>query len=228
MRLWQLFLYEHQQQQLQQRLLPLHGFTYKTLRVLHAPCRIPPNCKTLSFVDVLRGPVTFSQAELDDFICFRPVKQTSAQPLRTLPGGIAERLLRQAPEEPFWSAFEQASAGVFTGPSEHASEKNLAGPNESILGKGLVKKAGIFTEAECGRAEALWGVPVYNFCAAVDDWLMGVTAVVRGEEHINNSLKWVLLLLCCCRWSFACCSGVHCCLCAWWAFFVAIEPKSKV
>lgn len=32
------------------------------------------------------------------------------------------------------------------------------------------------------------GVPVYNFCAAVDDWLMGVTAVVRGEEHIPNTI----------------------------------------
>ncbi|XP_026189951.1 uncharacterized protein LOC34619669 [Cyclospora cayetanensis] len=39
----------------------------------------------------------------------------------------------------------------------------------------------------------LLGVPVYNFCAAVDDWLMGVTAVVRGEEHIPNTIAQMLV-----------------------------------
>ncbi|KAL8427821.1 hypothetical protein Efla_005429 [Eimeria flavescens] len=45
------------------------------------------------------------------------------------------------------------------------------------------------------KAEELMplGVPVYNFCAAVDDWLMGVTAVVRGEEHIPNTAAQILI-----------------------------------
>ncbi|KAL8275671.1 hypothetical protein Esti_000234 [Eimeria stiedai] len=41
--------------------------------------------------------------------------------------------------------------------------------------------------------DTAFGNPVYNFCAAVDDWLMGVTAVVRGEEHIPNTVAQILL-----------------------------------
>ncbi|CAB1103538.1 unnamed protein product [Ectocarpus sp. CCAP 1310/34] len=38
------------------------------------------------------------------------------------------------------------------------------------------------------------GVPVYNFCVAVDDAKMGITHVVRAEEHLTNSLRQCLIL----------------------------------
>jgi len=38
------------------------------------------------------------------------------------------------------------------------------------------------------------GVPVYNFCVAVDDALMGITHVVRAEEHLTNTLRQGLIL----------------------------------
>jgi len=38
------------------------------------------------------------------------------------------------------------------------------------------------------------GVPVYNFCVAVDDASMGITTVVRAEEHLTNTLRQVLVL----------------------------------
>lgn len=38
------------------------------------------------------------------------------------------------------------------------------------------------------------GVPVYNFCVAVDDSTMGVTTVVRAEEHLTNTLRQGLIL----------------------------------
>ncbi|CAB9497459.1 Glutamate--tRNA ligase [Seminavis robusta] len=38
------------------------------------------------------------------------------------------------------------------------------------------------------------GVPVYNFCVAMDDALMGVTTVVRAEEHLTNTLRQALIL----------------------------------
>jgi len=37
------------------------------------------------------------------------------------------------------------------------------------------------------------GVPVYNFCVAVDDALMGVTTVVRAEEHLTNTVRQLLV-----------------------------------
>ncbi|MBD3246089.1 MAG: glutamate--tRNA ligase [Candidatus Omnitrophica bacterium] len=37
------------------------------------------------------------------------------------------------------------------------------------------------------------GSPAYNFCCAVDDALMGITCVIRGEDHISNTPKQVLM-----------------------------------
>ncbi len=37
------------------------------------------------------------------------------------------------------------------------------------------------------------GRPVYNFCCVVDDWKMGITHVIRGEEHLNNTVRQLML-----------------------------------
>lgn len=38
------------------------------------------------------------------------------------------------------------------------------------------------------------GTPTYNFCVVVDDRDMGITHVVRGDDHINNTPKQINLL----------------------------------
>eukprot|EP00542_Grammatophora_oceanica_P022287 CAMPEP_0194041792 /NCGR_PEP_ID=MMETSP0009_2-20130614/13616_1 /TAXON_ID=210454 /ORGANISM="Grammatophora oceanica, Strain CCMP 410" /LENGTH=835 /DNA_ID=CAMNT_0038685399 /DNA_START=28 /DNA_END=2535 /DNA_ORIENTATION=+ len=38
------------------------------------------------------------------------------------------------------------------------------------------------------------GIPVYNFCVAVDDAMMGISTVVRAEEHLTNTLRQGLIL----------------------------------
>jgi glutamyl-tRNA synthetase len=38
------------------------------------------------------------------------------------------------------------------------------------------------------------GTPTYNFCVVIDDWDMGVTHVVRGEDHINNTPRQINIL----------------------------------
>jgi len=38
------------------------------------------------------------------------------------------------------------------------------------------------------------GVPVYNFCVSVDDSTMGITTVIRAEEHLTNTLRQGLIL----------------------------------
>jgi len=38
------------------------------------------------------------------------------------------------------------------------------------------------------------GMPVYNFCVAVDDALMEITHVIRAEEHLSNTLRQLLIL----------------------------------
>jgi glutamyl-tRNA synthetase len=37
------------------------------------------------------------------------------------------------------------------------------------------------------------GTPAYNFAAVVDDWKMGITHVIRGEEHLPNTARQTLL-----------------------------------
>ncbi len=37
------------------------------------------------------------------------------------------------------------------------------------------------------------GMPVYNFCCVVDDYLMEITHVIRGEDHLNNTLRQLMI-----------------------------------
>jgi glutamyl-tRNA synthetase len=38
------------------------------------------------------------------------------------------------------------------------------------------------------------GTPTYNFCVVVDDWDMGITQVIRGDDHINNTPRQINIL----------------------------------
>ncbi len=37
------------------------------------------------------------------------------------------------------------------------------------------------------------GMPVYNFCCAIDDWKMAMTHVIRAEEHLNNTVRQLMI-----------------------------------
>lgn len=43
-----------------------------------------------------------------------------------------------------------------------------------------------------GSAEI--GVPTYNFCVVVDDWDMGISHVIRGDDHVNNTPRQINIL----------------------------------
>ena len=38
------------------------------------------------------------------------------------------------------------------------------------------------------------GTPTYNFCVVIDDWDMGITHVIRGDDHVNNTPKQINIL----------------------------------
>lgn len=38
------------------------------------------------------------------------------------------------------------------------------------------------------------GTPTYNFCVVVDDWDMGISHVVRGDDHVNNTPRQINIL----------------------------------
>jgi glutamyl-tRNA synthetase len=70
-----------------------------------------------------------------------------------------------------------------------------------------VPKNNIITINDIVRGEVSWntdtlgdfvllrsnGLPVYNFCVAVDDASMRITHVLRAEEHLPNTLRQVLI-----------------------------------
>ena len=37
------------------------------------------------------------------------------------------------------------------------------------------------------------GSPTYNFCVVIDDALMGVTHIIRGDDHLSNTPKQIIL-----------------------------------
>lgn len=37
------------------------------------------------------------------------------------------------------------------------------------------------------------GLPTYNFAATIDDSLMGITHVIRGEEHLSNTVRQLMI-----------------------------------
>ena len=38
------------------------------------------------------------------------------------------------------------------------------------------------------------GTPTYNFCVVIDDWDMGITQVIRGDDHVNNTPRQINIL----------------------------------
>jgi nondiscriminating glutamyl-tRNA synthetase len=47
--------------------------------------------------------------------------------------------------------------------------------------------------AQGGTAGANPGIPVYNYVVSIDDALMGITHVIRGDDHIANTPKQVAI-----------------------------------
>ena len=70
-------------------------------------------------------------------------------------------------------------------------------PKEGVVAwDDLVKGRIEFANAELddliiARAD---GTPTYNFCVVVDDWDMGITHVIRGDDHVNNTPRQINIL----------------------------------
>ncbi|MGH8456646.1 MAG: glutamate--tRNA ligase, partial [Stenotrophobium sp.] len=65
-----------------------------------------------------------------------------------------------------------------------------------VVIKDLIKGDIVFDNKELddliiARAD---GVPTYNFCVVVDDMDMGITHVIRGDDHVNNTPRQINIL----------------------------------
>lgn len=68
-------------------------------------------------------------------------------------------------------------------------------PIKSYVLKDLVRGEVTFPENMVGDFVIMRssGLPVYNFCCVVDDALMKISHVFRGEDHLNNTLRQLMI-----------------------------------
>ena len=88
---------------------------------------------------------------------------------------------------------------------EHAESRIAAGERPAIRFRVPEGRDVVFTDAVRGEVRFHTGVigdpvivradghPAYNFAVVVDDALMNITHVIRGEDHISNTPRQVLL-----------------------------------
>lgn len=64
-------------------------------------------------------------------------------------------------------------------------------PRKTMVHEDLVKGTVVFSEGSVGDFAILRsnGVPTYNFACVVDDMLMQITHVIRGDDHLPNTVK---------------------------------------
>ncbi len=68
-------------------------------------------------------------------------------------------------------------------------------PRKTIVHNDLIKGQVVFNEGSVGDFALLRsnGMPTYNFACVVDDMLMRITHVIRGDDHLPNTVKQLAL-----------------------------------
>ena len=62
--------------------------------------------------------------------------------------------------------------------------------NDGIKGEISVNTADVMDDFIIARSD---GTPTYNFVVAIDDHYMGVTDVIRGDDHLSNTPKQIVI-----------------------------------
>ncbi|HSK10019.1 MAG TPA: glutamate--tRNA ligase [Vicinamibacterales bacterium] len=123
------------------------------------------------------------------YYCFCPPEQLEAERQAALSAGqppkYSGRCRHLAP----------AAAAERRGRGEAAVVRFRVPGGDEVWFADLVRGRVAFPRATIGDYVLLRsdGSPAYNFAVVVDDGLMGVTHVVRGEDHISNTPRQLLL-----------------------------------
>ena len=88
--------------------------------------------------------------------------------------------------------FEEAANRLAAG--EKATIRFKA-PNKSYVLNDEVRGRVVFPENMVGDFAILRssGMPLYNFCCVVDDILMRMTHIIRGEDHLSNTVRQLMV-----------------------------------
>ncbi len=115
---------------------------------------------------------------------------------------FAEKLLREGKA---YRAKDRRNKGLAFRPSEGQSEVDdeqdkgeaiiFATPEVEVEFEDLIRGKIKIDSRQFGDIVLIKsdGLPAYNFACVVDDALMGITHILRGEDHISNTPKQILL-----------------------------------
>lgn len=104
-----------------------------------------------------------------------------------------EKLLQEG--KAFVSKGEVSSGDAEDGKTRRAEVIRFKNPNKLIKFKDLIRGDIEFDTTELGDFVIARSIdePVFHLAVAVDDYEMGITHVIRGEDHISNTPRHILL-----------------------------------
>ncbi|MFM9140839.1 MAG: glutamate--tRNA ligase, partial [Solirubrobacterales bacterium] len=113
-----------------------------------------------------------------------------------LEGGHAYRSTATAEDVKAWKAEHGDDRGFRGRPEEQGAVRLSVGDEGETVIHDLIRGDTVFRHVHIddpviARAD---GSPLYNLAVAVDDLDAGITHVVRGEDHISNTVKQVLVM----------------------------------
>lgn len=91
-------------------------------------------------------------------------------------------------EEHFAEAKARVAAGEKTAIRFKAPKKSYE-LNDKVKGK-VVYPDNMVGDFVIMRSN---GLPTYNYCCVIDDHLMDITHVIRGEDHLNNTVRQLMI-----------------------------------
>lgn len=124
------------------------------------------------------------------YYCFMTDQELEAQRENFLAAGRAPHV-----DSPYktWT-LEQAQAELLKG-RKGALRFKTEGLKKNYIFNDLVRSRVDFPSDMVGDFVILRsdGMPVYNFCNVIDDYLMKISHVLRAEEHLPNTLRQLML-----------------------------------
>jgi glutamyl-tRNA synthetase len=81
-------------------------------------------------------------------------------------------------------------------PGDRTEVIRFKNPKKKVSFRDLIRGEIEFDTTELGDfvIAKSFDEPVFHFAVVVDDWLMGVTHIIRGEDHISNTPRQLLIL----------------------------------
>lgn len=124
------------------------------------------------------------------FYCFLKEDEIDSLRENAKQAGINFQLKSPYRDLPLEQALKKLEAGESAVVRFKSSDQNRVYTFQDLVRGEIQLPSDVIGDFVLLRAD---GMPVYNFCCVVDDGLMKITHVLRAEEHLNNTLRQLML-----------------------------------